>query len=125
MGHFWERGTAARFASPFSVPPRHFAQRTSMNARAYISLALGCALISAPLACRKSDPPEFVKRGTEYLQSGKYAEASVELRRALQIDPRLGEARLKLGDAYANSNQPANALREYVRAADLLPDRAE
>ena len=41
---------------------------------------------------------------------------------ALQTDPKLGDVRLKLGDAYLRANEPGNGLREYVRAADLLPN---
>jgi len=33
--------------------------------------------------------------------------------------------RLKLGDAYVSVGDLRNALREYVRAADLLPDSAD
>ena len=32
------------------------------------------------------------------------------------------DAHFKLGQAYARSDQPAKAIREYVRAADLLPE---
>ena len=44
---------------------------------------------------------------------------------ALQSNPKLGDVRLKLGDAYMGINDPRNAIREYVRAADLLPDSVE
>src|SRR6185436_2703220 len=46
----------------------------------------------------------------------------IEYRRAIQADPRLGQARLRLGDAYMTNGDGPNALREYVRAAELLPE---
>ena len=36
-------------------------------------------------------------RGTKLYESGHYAEASIEFRRAIQKDPKFGEAYLKLG----------------------------
>ena len=79
-------------------------------------------------ACSKD--PEFAKQ--EYLKSGdrfaaekKYREAVVQYRNAIQQDARFGEARLKLADAYEKLKDGQNALREYVRAADLLPDNVD
>ena len=46
----------------------------------------------------------------------------MQYRNALQQDPRFGEARLKLADAYVQAGDPQSAYREYVRAADLLPE---
>ena len=43
----------------------------------------------------------------------------------MQLDPRLGEARIKLGDLYARTSDAQNAYREYVRAADTLPDNID
>jgi len=74
--------------------------------------------------------PESAKRS--YLENGKrlagekrYAEAIVEYRNALQIDDKFGDARLQLAEALAASGNPERAYREYQRAADLLPDRAD
>ncbi len=36
-------------------------------------------------------------RGTKLYEKGQYAEASIEFRRAIQKDPKFGEAYLKLG----------------------------
>src|SRR4029079_10687170 len=52
----------------------------------------------------------------------KYADAIIQYRNAVAQDARYGEARLKLGIAYESSGDARNALREYVRAADLMPD---
>ena len=64
---------------------------------------------------------EFFANGERFLKEKKYQEAIVEFRNAIQQDEKYGEARLKLGDAYAAAGNPQGAYREYVRAADLLP----
>ncbi len=101
---------------------------TSMNRIQLPAAALALALVIAAAAC--STDPEFAKQ--EYLKSGdryvaeqKYNEAVVQYRNAMQQDARFGEARLKLAQTYEKLNDPRNAFREYVRAADLLPDNVE
>jgi tetratricopeptide (TPR) repeat protein len=64
-------------------------------------------------------------RGTKLYEKGQYAEASIEFRRAVQKDPKFGEAYLKLGLTelkHANPEAAADALRHAVA---LLPDRVE
>ena len=56
------------------------------------------------------------------LKPKKLPEAIIEYRRAVQSDPRLGQARLRLAEAYAETGEPVNALREFARAAELLPE---
>lgn len=72
--------------------------------------------------CRKSGAEEHVQRADAYFKEARYPESIIEYRSAVQIEPRRGELRVRLGDAYLRSNDRAAALREYVRAADLLPD---
>jgi putative PEP-CTERM system TPR-repeat lipoprotein len=85
---------------------------------------LGLVLALAAFGCQ-TDPnvakQEYLKSGDRYVAEKKYAEAIVQYRRALQQDPKFGEARLKLADTYALVGDGPGALREYVRAADLLP----
>jgi len=64
----------------------------------------------------------YVKSGNQYFEKKQYKEAIVQYRNAVAKNPRLGEARARLADAYMTVGQPANALREYTRAADLLPN---
>ena len=75
--------------------------------------------------CRKTSATEHARRGTAFFDQARYQEAIVEFRGALQVDPKLGEVRKKLADSYVKANDPRNAMREYVRAADLLPENAE
>src|SRR5262245_35467614 len=71
--------------------------------------------------CQKT-PDAAIQKGNAYFDEGKYKEAILEYRNALQINAQLGEVHLKLGDAYTKTNDAVNAIKEYVRAADLLPD---
>lgn len=89
------------------------------------ALALASALALSLSACSK-DPEvakrEFLQSGDGYVKQEKYAEAIIEYRNAVQQDPRFAEARQKLAEAYLKVGDAANAYREFIRAADLLPD---
>ncbi len=93
------------------------------------TIALIAMLATAALGACKSDPQatakEALEKGKQHALNNKYPEAIIEYRRAVQADPRLGEARLELAYAYASTGDGINALREYVRAADLLPENKE
>jgi tetratricopeptide (TPR) repeat protein len=98
-----------------------------MRGRRRNGSAILAAFIGLVAATGCSRDPEVAKR--EYLQSGdryaaekKYHEAIVEYRNAIQQDSRFGEARYKLAETYVQLGDASNAYREYVRAADLLPD---
>jgi len=97
-------------------------------ARKYI---LALVLTSAALlnGCSKKDPEaaklEYLRSGDAYAARHQDREAVVEYRNAIQQDPRYGEARLKLAEAYMRLGDAPNAYREAVRAADLLPDNVK
>jgi tetratricopeptide (TPR) repeat protein len=86
------------------------------------------AALAAMTACSR-DPNvlkmRYFNAGNGYVESGKYREAILEYRRAIRADAGFGEARLRLASAYEHTGDDQNAYREYVRAADLLPDRVE
>ena len=88
-----------------------------------VSLCVGCVLMVA--ACSRKSAGDHAKRAEEYATKKDFANAIVEYRSALQQDPKLGMARLKLGDIYAQINDGQNAYREYVRAADTMPDNID
>lgn len=83
-------------------------------------------VVAIAVAGCKSDPQatarEHLEKGKQQFARKQYAEAIIEYRRAVQADPRLGPARLQLAEAYATTGDGANALREFVRAADLMPE---
>src|SRR5687767_4973147 len=91
-----------------------------------MKMKLLAALLMVGLAACSKDPEitkrEAMKSGDDYAAQGKDREAIIEYRNAIQADPRFGEARLKLADIYLRADEPQNAFREYIRAADLMPD---
>ena len=93
------------------------------------SCVVFAVLLSAALTGCSSDPQaearKHLDRGNQQATNKKFPEAIIEYRRAVQADPRLGEARLQLAHAYASTGDGINALREYVRAADLLPENVD
>lgn len=92
------------------------------------SIVLATLLTAALVACAKD--PDVVKRshlerGQAFASKGQYDQAIIEYRSALKYDPKYGEARLRLGEAYAATRVRDKAAAELVRAADLLPDSIE
>src|SRR5580765_8759715 len=83
---------------------------------------VGIALLTIGCSNPEYAKQEYLKSGDRYAADKKYGEAAVQYRNAIQQDPRFGDARLKLADTYEKLNDGDNALREYVRAADLLPN---
>ena len=98
-----------------------------MNSR--LLLAATIVLAGALAGGCSKDPQkqsrEFVASGDRYTAEKKYKEAVLEYRNAVQADPKSGEARLKLAGAYLKVQDAPNALRETIRAADLLPDNVD
>ena len=81
------------------------------------------ALFAATLAaCSGPSADDHLARADEFREQSLLQEAIIEYRNAIQIDPQRGDIRLKLADAYVEARDGGGALREYVRAADLLPD---
>jgi tetratricopeptide (TPR) repeat protein len=84
-------------------------------------LLLGPACSKDPAARKQA----FLQSGNKYFDAGQYRHAIIEYRNAVQIDPTFGAARVRLAEAYVRTGEPALALDEYVRAADLLPGDLE
>lgn len=77
-----------------------------------------------------SGDPEIAKgehfaRANRHLEQKEYNEAIIEYRNAIKLDPAFGDARFKLAEAYVAAGDRQNALREFVRAGDLLPDNVD
>ncbi len=99
------------------------------NVRRIDRLAGTAALLAIllPMGACSKDPGsakrEYVARADGYVEQKKLREAVIEYRNAINVDGRDGEIRKKLADTYERLGDLPNALREFVRAADLLPDR--
>jgi tetratricopeptide (TPR) repeat protein len=78
-------------------------------------LAVMCACNTDP----KSASRRYVGNGNKYLEKGRPKQASIMYRRALQKDPRNGDAWHGLGQSNAAEGAYREALRDFQRAADL------
>src|SRR5438128_704378 len=83
-----------------------------------------CAVFLALLlvtGCSRN-PLKFMESGKKYLAQHEYQEAIIQLRNAVQLNPRLAEAHYLLGIAYASIGQLQNAAPEFREAVKLQPD---
>ena len=101
-------------------------RKRSFSPRVYPFICAGALLISALSTGCSRDPHaamlKYAKSGDEYVAAGKNAEAIIQYRNALEKEPRAGDVRLKLADAYLKQGEAAKGVQEYIRAADVVPD---
>ncbi len=79
-----------------------------------------CAIAISTAGCSRS-AETYVARGDAAVARGDLASAVLEYRNAVEKEPLLAAARVKLGEAYLRQGSGDRALAEFVRAADLLP----
>jgi len=76
-----------------------------------------------------SDPNKqklkYLKSGESYFKSGKYQEAVIQFRNALEIDPRFAPAHHQLGRTYLALKNPDSAYRELNESVTLDPNNSE
>ena len=80
-------------------------------------------LVAFTVACGK-DAQDYLASGDRLVAEQKYRDAVVQYRNAVEQDPTSGQARYRLAQALMLAGEPGPAIREFVRAADLLPDDA-
>jgi tetratricopeptide (TPR) repeat protein len=97
----------------------------SLTKRAAVLILIIAATASAcskdPAAAKRA----YLESGNRYFDQKKYAEAIIEYRNAIKVDPSFGEARRRLAICYLQTGDALNGVREQVRAADLLPDHVD
>ncbi|MGA3201238.1 MAG: tetratricopeptide repeat protein [Bryobacteraceae bacterium] len=84
--------------------------------------ALGAVIASSGCS---TNPQTYVDRGNKFFSSGKFEDAAIQFQKAIQKDPKLGEAHYRLASVYLKQNQPILAYRELQRAAELMPGRED
>jgi len=62
---------------------------------------------------------KYFTSGRDYAAKGKYAEAVVQFRNAIDIDPKFAGAHVELARAYLNLNARADAVREFPGVASF------
>jgi putative PEP-CTERM system TPR-repeat lipoprotein len=93
-------------------------RRSLLTFTVLAALVLGSACAGDPEARKQ----KYMASGDEYFNKEEYSTAIIEYRNAIGIDARFGKAHAKLAESYLRAGDPANALSEFARAADLLPD---
>lgn len=68
---------------------------------------------------------QHLKKGDEYYAQASYSDAALEYKIALSGDQKRGDIHEKLADTMMHTKDLAGALKEYARAADLLPNDAQ
>lgn len=82
-----------------------------------LALGLSCALRPAPalIPARADDARAHLGAGLRLFGLQRYSEAAREFERALEIDPKLHEARYQLAVAYFNERRYPDSRREFER----------
>ena len=73
----------------------------------------------------KVQAQRYVENGNKFFEKGKFKEASIMYRRALQKDLRFGEAYYRLALTQINLTAYGDAVRSLRRAVELQPDNAD
>src|SRR5213594_2823828 len=88
-----------------------------------------CLLIALLVGACAQDPnvkkQQYLQRGIAYHADGKYNEAIIQLKNALQIDPKFAPALHAIGRAYRAKSWDVDAMRELRRTVELEPDNLE
>jgi tetratricopeptide (TPR) repeat protein len=105
-------------------PRRTSAPARQRRGRGWVAAGFVALVVSAFAACHRADPNAHFQKGNDYASRSQFQEAILEYRAALQIDPKRGDIRRKLAEAYLSVRDGGNALKELLRAADLMPNDA-
>src|SRR5687768_7188022 len=98
-----------------------FSTPTAGRASTLIALALLLAGCSSP----EEQKQRHFEQGNTYVAEKRDDFAVIEYANAVRIDPKFGEARLKLAETYERMGNLQAAFPEFVRAADALPDNRD
>jgi tetratricopeptide (TPR) repeat protein len=91
-------------------------------ARVLEVVALLGILVLGACTDAETQKTRLVEAGNKYFESGKYKEASIIYRKAIQKDARYGEAYYRLGLTELKLGRIADALRWLRRASELQPN---
>ncbi len=100
-------------------------QGTQRNRLRSLFLLAGMLLSAAARLATGADIQAYLEEARAYLKQGKVNAAIIQLKNALQQDPRHAQVRLLLGQAYVRSGDGASAEKELQQARDLGLARQE
>src|SRR5580704_1945319 len=76
------------------------------------------------VSCRQS-PEQYVAKGNNFFTAGKYEDAIINYKKAIQRDPKFGDGYYRLGLAELKTGKGRDAYSALNSASILLPDRAD
>ena len=94
---------------------------TGFRAALPVCIALALVACSSPEAQKK----RHFDQGNKYSAEKRDDFAVIEYANAVRIDPKFGEARLKLAETYERMGNAQAAYPEFIRAADALPENRD
>ncbi|MBZ5595902.1 MAG: tetratricopeptide repeat protein [Acidobacteriia bacterium] len=91
--------------------------------RRVVEICAAVACFVALSAC--TDKQSYIARGNKLFEAGKYADASINYRKAIQKDSRFGEAYYRLGLTAIKQGDANQAYAALMQAVELLPDNED
>jgi putative PEP-CTERM system TPR-repeat lipoprotein len=95
----------------------------SSAARAAIVLLLAVGAVGC--SSMESARQQSLESGNRYFAEQRFDAALIDYKNSVKADPAFGEARRALAETYFKLGQPERGFKEYIRAADLLPERGD
>src|ERR1700744_520688 len=92
-----------------------------IRCKALAPLILGLVFLSACTTDPNVKKIQYVKSGKKYFDKGKYQEALVEFRNAIEIDPKFAAAHYQLARTYLTLRNPGAAYGELQETVALDP----
>ena len=92
-----------------------------MSYRNFLGEGIAALLLASALVggCQRNTPDSMVASAKQYLADGDHKSAAIQLKNALQQDPKLAEARFLLGQAMLRTGDAAGAEIELRKALEL------
>jgi superkiller protein 3 len=77
------------------------------------------------LKLANNDLSALYNRGLLYFKNGRLDDAASDMKKIIEINPKLADAHSKLGDIYKKQGHVDEAIAEYKRALEISPDLKE
>ena len=103
------------------VPISRVSVRLLCRASLWLLTSLALSSCSNP----ETQKLRHLERGDQYAAEKRDDFAVIEYASAVELDPKFGEARLKLAETHERMNNLRAAYPEFIRAADALPDNRD
>jgi len=87
--------------------------------------ALPLVLVAGIIVSCRQSPQEYVAKGNTFFAAGKYEDAIINYKKAVQRDSKYGESYYRLGLAELKTGKSRDAYAALNTANTLLPDRTD